>query len=469
MFNFPEFYTAGSEVSAFFAGYPIDLQAAGAVIIHSAELIVFKQPVKTEYNTGESFSPTGMIPVVRYDDGTTDTLAAGDVEFTVSDPLTEADSSVTVSWRGLTVGLPIKVFSSRRVSRIEIAEPPDNIKYITGQSLSIAGIKVNIYYEGETAPEEADVSKLKTVPELGSPVTAGMKSFTVRYELSPTVYYDAKQPIQVESKTAIALAVTSKPNKTVYTEGDSFNPAGMVISLLYNDTTLIPVTGYETQVDDPFLLSSNDAVQQKTVKFSYSGFECSLTITVNAKKVKSLSILSAPTKTVYRIGETFDPAGMKVLLNYAENGSTPVIVPDTAYSYAPTGKLTAADTSIYISFRGLTEKVDIEVNASGVHVDDPVTSESATAAPPVTADPGTVESSDDVPGTSAPDYSEPVDPSSSEPAGDETKSPSVTTKSSGGGKKQGGFDTVMLLWIGIIALIVIALVLLIIYYKRHCT
>ncbi|MCR4682800.1 MAG: bacterial Ig-like domain-containing protein [Clostridiales bacterium] len=480
-FEYPEIYQAGSSVTASFVGYPIDLSPV--LKAHTGVIKIVKAPTKTEYNAGESFSPAGMLCAAEYDDGETVALAVTDLTVEANDPLTETDSFATVSWNGMSAQVTIKVYPARKIQRIEIAEAPDTVKYITGQALTIDGIKVLIHYVGETETEVADLADLVTLPELGSPVTNGMKSFTVRYKISDSVYYDAEQPIEVETKTAISISIVTKPNRTEYNEGSSFNPAGMVVNIVYNDGTMLPITTYSIDVDDTFLLTSNDPVQEKHLRITYAGFETSLTVTVRAKAVKSISLLTQPAKTVYRAGESFDPSGMKVVLNYIDSSVSPVILPESYYTYAPTGKLTASDSAIYVSFRGQTVKVDITVTGTGTV--ETTSGGSVTTAPDVTTAPGDeTGTGPDETGTNPPDTQpgpeesssyvdpgsvtrSPEDSSASEPGGTTSANEQTTGKSGTGTKKT--VDTIMILWIGIIVLIAVALVLVIIYYKRHFT
>lgn len=64
------------------------------------------------------------------------------------------------------------------------------------------------------------------------------------------------------------------------------------------------------------------------------------------KALVSIAVTTAPSKTMYTEGESFDAAGMVVTATYSDN-STAVI---TGYTYAPTGALSAADTVITISY-----------------------------------------------------------------------------------------------------------------------
>lgn len=77
-------------------------------------------------------------------------------------------------------------------------------------------------------------------------------------------------------KTVSSIAVTTPPDKTVYTEGESFDKTGMVVTATYSDNTTQAVSGYT--VDKTVL-----AVGDTAVTITYEGKTCTQAITVNAK------------------------------------------------------------------------------------------------------------------------------------------------------------------------------------------
>lgn len=63
-------------------------------------------------------------------------------------------------------------------------------------------------------------------------------------------------------------------------------------------------------------------------------------------KLSSIAITEAPTKTSYRPGETFSPAGMVVTATYS-NGATAIA---TGYTFSPSTPLTLDDTEVTIQY-----------------------------------------------------------------------------------------------------------------------
>lgn len=79
----------------------------------------------------------------------------------------------------------------------------------------------------------------------------------------------------------------------------------------------------------------------------------------DAAKLSSIAVTTAPTKTSYVAGQTFDSAGMVVTATY-DDGSTADI---TGYTYVPTGALATTDTKVTVSYKGKSANQTITVVA----------------------------------------------------------------------------------------------------------
>lgn len=76
----------------------------------------------------------------------------------------------------------------------------------------------------------------------------------------------------------------------------------------------------------------------------------------------SIAITTAP-KTEYTTGQTFNPAGMVITATYGDGEKTAVV---TGYTYAPTGALTNANTTVTISYteHGVTKTATQAITVS---------------------------------------------------------------------------------------------------------
>lgn len=68
------------------------------------------------------------------------------------------------------------------------------------------------------------------------------------------------------SRTLTGIEITQPPVKTVYTEGNSFDPAGMVVTALFSDGSTAVVTDYRWS---PTVLGADDT--KVTVSYTYGG------------------------------------------------------------------------------------------------------------------------------------------------------------------------------------------------------
>jgi len=140
------------------------------------------------------------------------------------------------------------------------------------------------------------------------------------------------------SKTLSSIAVTTQPTNKSYYNGDSFNPAGMVVTATYSDSSTANVTASCTY--SPATLS--EGVTEVVASYVEGGVTktASITgITVAARSLTAISVGTNPSKMVYAIGESFDPTGMKITATF-DAGSPNADYRN--YTYSPTGALTTA-------------------------------------------------------------------------------------------------------------------------------
>ena len=177
-----------------------------------------------------------------------------------------------------------------------------------------------------------------------------------------TCKYHEPQP-----KTLTNIEITKMPNKTVYEEGEKFDPTGMEVTAIYSDNTRAVITNYT------YSPTGSLKTTDKKVTISYTEGNITKTaeinITVNAtpppveKNLTSIKITKMPNKTVYEEGEKFDPTGMEVTATYSDNSQEKV----TNYTYIPTGSLKTKDKKVVISYteKNITKtaEVNITVNA----------------------------------------------------------------------------------------------------------
>lgn len=70
---------------------------------------VTTNPSRTVYSIGDMFDPTGMVVTAKYSDGSQRTLSSEEYSFSPNRPLTENDSSITISYGGFSDTVDILV------------------------------------------------------------------------------------------------------------------------------------------------------------------------------------------------------------------------------------------------------------------------------------------------------------------------------------------------------------------------
>ena len=169
--------------------------------------------------------------------------------------------------------------------------------------------------------------------------------------------------------TLSGITVKTPPLKTVYTEGESFETAGMVVEATYSNGSSKVVTGYTCSPAGALTAG----VSQITVTYEEGGVRktAAFDITVNAPApvLASIEITAQPTKTEYTVGEAFDRTGMKVTAKYSD-GSTRELA-DHEYTHTPDGALTVSENQIIVTHDGHTAVLPITVNVKTAPAPEP--------------------------------------------------------------------------------------------------
>jgi len=198
----------------------------------------------------------------------------------------------------------------RSETGIEIYKMPSKLEYIVMQDLDMNGIMVKcVFDDGNKCDLSADELSFDGYDKavLGSQtVTVSHGEFAVDFT------------VKVNQKEMIGLNIQSTPSSTTYVEGTEMNTSGLVVAAIYNNDTEETVTGYNISGYDKNLIG------KQIISVSYNGFIASYSITVKAKTPTSISLLTEPFKTEYYCGDSFDPEGITVRVNY-DNGTNAVV------------------------------------------------------------------------------------------------------------------------------------------------
>ena len=163
-------------------------------------------------------------------------------------------------------------------------------------------------------------------------------SFSTDTVSSPVSLY-----AQWEKEEAVtSLTVTAQPTKTSYIAGESFDPTGMVVKAMYESGKSVEITNYTLEYD----FSSPNA--EAVVKIKFAGKETSVTVTVIAREVESVTFTGKLGKS-FAVGDSFDTTGLTFTATYNDGKSGTLDNADITYS-SPSldgeGKFTVAGDAV---------------------------------------------------------------------------------------------------------------------------
>ena len=193
--------------------------------------------------------------------------------------------------------------------------------------------------DGETTLNGVGSTKFSLPENTGTwEVTATLNGHTA----SAVVEVTGAMQYNVDLVITSSVAVTHAPTKTTYNVGETFDPTGLVVTATYADGTTEDVTDGCT-FSPTVMAASTTAV---TIKYQRAGVTVTTTQAVTVLEMSSISVKTAPNKTAYYIGESFDATGM-VIEATMSNGTKKTV---TGWTYTPSGALSKTDTAVTISY-----------------------------------------------------------------------------------------------------------------------
>ena len=165
----------------------------------------------------------------------------------------------------------------------------------------------------------------------------------------------------LEEEVAVtSLLVKTAPTKVCYEVGEALDMTGFVLDADGTDVT----SGFTMKIGETSILdgATLSSVGKKTITVTYRGKTVDQTISVGS--ATSIAVTTAPTKTSYDTGDSFDPTGMVVTATLSTGEA---LDPDiwtkevTGYTIDPEDNLQPSDTYVTITYAGQTATQNITV------------------------------------------------------------------------------------------------------------
>ena len=152
----------------------------------------------------------------------------------------------------------------------------------------------------------------------------GTRELTINYKGKQTSW---SMTVEKPSASDITSIVLSGRPKTTYSENQKFDPSGASFFATIGGRYVYIYSGFSYDKTGP--LKSADT----SVIFNYFGKEIPVSITETARKAKKLSVLAAPAKTQFTVGNTLDLSGVKLQITYNDGTQTPIFKADELEKY----------------------------------------------------------------------------------------------------------------------------------------
>lgn len=222
-------------------------------------------------------------------------------------------------------------------------------EYLKDTSLDTTGVKVTAVYADNS--EEVlstndyvltgfDSSKLGT-----NPITINFNGAVQTINLT------------IVPLTATALGIKYLPAKTEYYQGDVFDPEGIVVTAAYNSGSSADLTSdkYAFSIPEATLTGSTytfDSPGEKTVTVRSAETPSTVTtfnVTVKEAQMTGLEIAQPPQRTLYYLGDSFNPNGMVVYARYSDNSKVRLMTNEYTTTLDTT---TPGSKQVVISYKG---------------------------------------------------------------------------------------------------------------------
>ena len=201
------------------------------------------------------------------------------------------------------VSVKYKMIGGNNTSTLTFSESSDGNTFTEVQSLSISGSQNSTGVLTTSNAFDSASRYVKIVFTKGSNV--GIGGISISDAASASITWNLE-----------SIAITTPPNKTEYTAGESFDPAGMVVKGHFVDdadntnTKDEEVTGYTISPDGALSVSDTQ------VTITYQGKSATQNITVNAVQVTTIADVLAGGAGTYDLNN---------LLVYAVNGKNAIV------------------------------------------------------------------------------------------------------------------------------------------------
>lgn len=264
----------GQSVSVTSSAIPVTVEALSV-----SSISVQTMPAKIEYTVGDTLDSTGLLIYVNYSNGSSDVLSQGFDLYPTRLGRAGAQT-IEVSYGGKTCTFSVNVEQAEEeIQGIGVLTLPDKTEYAPGETLDTTGLSIRVY----TNNGHRDVySGLACSPT--SFDKPGSHTITVSYGGKTCTFAVSV----VKEVSAVSLAVSKLPDKTVYTIGDTLDTAGLTLKLTDS-------SGKTQKISSEFRCTPTklETAGRQEIVVSYGELECRFSVTVEETEAEASPQASA--------------------------------------------------------------------------------------------------------------------------------------------------------------------------------
>lgn len=307
--------------------------SSSAPIVKAIESIrIASLPTKRNYFVGQEIDQSGLQVKAVYNTGEEEDIPASEYDIFDYDSMMVGEQTVAVVYGDFEATFKVTV-EAIALASVAITSGPQKTEYFVGDDLDLSGIEIKaIFNNGDEfalTPRQCKFSGFDSVEP-------GEKTVTVVYGEK-----QARFTVNVNPVALIGIRVDEQPDVVSYYVGEEFNAAGLKVNGVFNN-------GSEEELQaDAYQLSGFDSSKagMQEITVNYQTFNTSFNVTVIGEDG---IVISAPNKTIYGVGDEFDPTGIKVSKKYQDG--TLVEIENAEYQVEGFDSSTEGEKTITVTY-----------------------------------------------------------------------------------------------------------------------
>lgn len=286
-----------------------------------------------------------------YDDGETEEVAVTEVMCTGFDKTKIGTQTVTVTYGGKELTFDITV-NEKQLTGIAVKTAPVKTEYVEGTGLDVSGGVITASYDnGKTE----DIDLTEDMISGYDNTSVGTQTITVTYGGKTASFQ-----VTVKEKSLESIAITTAPSKTTVLEGKELDVTDGVITASYDNGTTKTVNMTNSMISG--FDASKAGNQTVTVSYEENGITktTTLEVTVQAKSIAKVELVSGPDKATVLEGKELDLTGAKINVIY-DNDTVDENIEVTSDMISGFDKSVVGTQSVTVTYNGVKADADFEV------------------------------------------------------------------------------------------------------------